>query len=422
MVKKKVDFIFLSSVILAVCVYAKIIPLPQNNKIDSLFYADEIAALDGTIVSNPVKISDRYYSALLKTKSCRNLKNSLSSCNGLQTVFIPSSLIEAHYPGKLFSKAENLNAKILPVEKGICFSASGKNSSSKTGSKVFIVEKINSSYFEKTFFSRIKKSRALCRIQFKRLMSCWGNAGSLLLALLTGSREYLEKSFSDSFKFSGLSHILALSGMHLTAISSLAGVIEKRTSLKKAGILIQFSVIILFVWFAGFSPSLLRAFISYVLLALCSLFNIKVKSRLSVLSCTFLIHSIISPLDLYNTGFLLSYGALSGILILSPLVNSFSSKYIPSAVSDSLSASISANCFTFPISIKTFGFFSPAGIICTLFISPVITLFLYSGIVLIILSFFFPPLSRLSSLFLNFLYTAIEKTVTFWSFIPVIRF
>src|SRR5574344_2162742 len=211
MVKKNIDFIFLSSVILAVCVYAKIIPLPQNSKIESLFCPDEITVLEGTIVSNPVKVSDKYYSALLKTKSCKNLKNSFSSCKGLQTVFIPASLIEAHYPGKLFSKAENINSNILPVEKGIQFSAVVKNSASKTGSSFFIVEKINSSYFEKTFFSKIKKSRALCRIQFKRLMSCWGKAGSLLLALLTGSREYLEKSFSNSFKFSGLSHILALS-------------------------------------------------------------------------------------------------------------------------------------------------------------------------------------------------------------------
>lgn len=422
MVKKNIDFIFLSSVILAVCVYAKIIPLPQNSKIESLFCPDEITVLEGTIVSNPVKVSDKYYSALLKTKSCKNLKNSFSSCKGLQTVFIPASLIEAHYPGKLFSKAENINSNILPVEKGIQFSAVVKNSASKTGSSFFIVEKINSSYFEKTFFSKIKKSRALCRIQFKRLMSCWGKAGSLLLALLTGSREYLEKSFSNSFKFSGLSHILALSGMHLTAISSLAGVIEKRTALKKAGILIQFSVITLFVWFAGFSPSLLRAFITYILLALCSLFNIKVKSRLSVLSCTFLIHSIISPLDLYNTGFLLSYGALSGILLLSPAVNSATSKYIPASISDSLSASISANCFTFPVSVKTFGFFSPAGIICTLFVSPIITLFLYAGIVLILLSFLFPPISLFSNILLNCVYSIIEKTVNLWSFIPVIKF
>ena len=47
-------------------------------------------------------------------------------------------------------------------------------------------------------------------------MYMWGSAGGLLLALLSASKEYTSSAFSDAFRLAGLSHILALSGMHVS--------------------------------------------------------------------------------------------------------------------------------------------------------------------------------------------------------------
>ena len=86
-------------------------------------------------------------------------------------------------------------------------------------------------------------------------MKDWGRAGGFLLALLSGSKEYLDSKISNTFRHSGLSHILALSGMHLSLISSIAGIVENKSALKKLGLLLKVGTIILFVWFAGISPS-----------------------------------------------------------------------------------------------------------------------------------------------------------------------
>lgn len=421
MVEKKANALVFSSVVLAVLVYARIIPLPEHTAV-SAFREPDIAELSGTVASNPVKISEKYYSALLKTKSCKNRQNMHSSCTGSRTVFIPASIVESHYPDKLYSALKNADGTpVLPIEKGAEISVSGKSVRFKTGENVFITENVLLTEFSPSIAGKIQKQRALLRLQFKRLMSYWGKAGGLLLALLTGSREYLDKSFSSLFRQSGLSHILALSGMHLTAMAAFAGIFEKRTSFKKAGRAAQFAAVSLFVWFAGLSPSLLRAFISYVLISLCAFFNVKIKSQLNILACTFLIHAAAAPSDLFNIGFLLSYSAVAGIVIASPLVNIPLKRCIPPLVSENVSTSVSANLFTFPVVMRSFGFFSPAGIICTLFISPIVTVFLYAGIILTFLSFFSPLICQISNFALNFMYTLMEKTVGFWSFIPAVQ-
>ena len=80
---------------------------------------------------------------------------------------------------------------------------------------------------------KIQKSRAFCRLEFKRMMFSWGKAGGFLLALLSGSKEYLDIDLVENFKKSGLSHILALSGMHLSLLSGIAAFIGKKIGIKK---------------------------------------------------------------------------------------------------------------------------------------------------------------------------------------------
>ena len=70
--------------------------------------------------------------------------------------------------------------------------------------------------------------RALCRLYFKRMMFAWGSAGGLLLALLCGARDFTESETADAFRMAGLSHILALSGMHLSLFYGLAAFAGKK--------------------------------------------------------------------------------------------------------------------------------------------------------------------------------------------------
>ena len=423
---KKALIIPFCAVILAIAVYSKLLPLPCANSIKSLAKAEDIVFLTGKICSNPVKLSDKYYSAMLKLESCKNNSGCYAGCSGKFKILIPTEFVEAFYPQKLYSVLKKNHKISEPIENGVFISAQvkyilPKTSKDKNTDSYFIISDITECGFKNNFLSILQKWRAYCRLEFKRLMSAWGKAGGLFLALLSGSKEYLEKRTGNMFRLCGLSHILALSGMHLSLVSSIAQKFGSHTEKKKLAQIFQLATVCLFVWFAGLSPSLLRALISCIILAACNIFCIKPKNGIYVLSLTFLIHSFLVPQDLFSAAFMLSYGALAGILLCSEFIKRKMSFVIPDFINSNLSASVGANAFTAPVCVKLFGFFSPAGIVCTLFVSPFITLFLYCGLIFMCVSFFIPGFVFIAAFLMNILYRVIRLIAGVGSLIPVVK-
>ena len=137
-----------------------------------------------------------------------------------------------------------------------------------------------------------------------------------------------------------------------------------------------------------------------------------------VLSLSFLIHCCMFPWHLHNAGFMLSYGALVGISATSDLAGRFLVRYLPVRASDSLAASLGAQTVTAPLSLSLFGSFAPIGIIASTVVSPLVTVFIYSGLSAIVLTLIFPVLQVPSGIFMNFLYTVIKGLVLFFSKAP----
>jgi len=142
---------------------------------------------------------------------------------------------------------------------------------------------------------------------------------------------------------------------------------------------------------------------------------------ITVLCFSFLLQSIISPSDITNAGFLLSYGALAGILLFSELFTKLFIKFMPHSISSSVAASTSAQIFTAPISLKLFGTFCPFGIIASTVVSPLITIFIYIGLFLIVINLICPIFANISGIFINFLYTIIKNIVIVFSHLPIIN-
>lgn len=403
--------IFLSTLFCILLFYTGIIKIPERYQFISLFKNDEINCLYGMILSSPVKNQNgKYYNCNMEIYNSKTTNGFVSSSKGRLTVFIPSEMVEAFFPGKLYSSAEK---GAFLYEAGGIYSFNGKLTD-----KGFYVNECKTSYWPQNLTGKIDRFRALCRLQFKRLMFSWGKAGGLLLALLCGAKEYTEVSISQAFKNAGLSHVLALSGMHLSMFSSIAMFFGKKIGRKKISFIIRIFALFIFVWFAGFSPSLLRAFICAMLTIFAAISGSENPDMLLILCFSFSLQCIISPSDIMNTGFILSYGALAGILISNKFFNQLYSKFFPKQISASLSASTGAQMITAPVSLKIFGSFCPIGIIATTVISPFITIFIYSGLFLIILCLIFPVLQNPSGIFVNFLYTIINYIVTFFSQAP----
>jgi competence protein ComEC len=258
--------------------------------------------------------------------------------------------------------------------------------------------------------------RALCRLEFRRVLYAWGPAGGLFLALVSGAAEYTEPEVSLLFKLAGLAHVLALSGMHLSIFSGMSRRVSQGAGKRYAE---RFSLVtvILFVWFAGFSPSLRRALIFFLIIIL-SKRSGKAAGMLEALAATFIIHTLMAPAEALTISFLLSYAGLLGITLLAPLVNRALVRIPYFFCSESFAASIGAFMSTSPISALFFGYLTPGSIIASTVVSPLITLFVVSGIVCVIASFVAPPLLFPLGKGMNLLYRLIVTLVRGFAEIP----
>ena len=144
---------------------------------------------------------------------------------------------------------------------------------------------------------------------------------------------------------------------------------------KKKTELVSLILVILFVWFAGLSPSLFRALLCMILNLVFKKLNVK-TDLLGILSISFLIQISIFPTHIYNYGFILSYGALVGLELGQQFVLPLFCKIFPKKLSTDLAASVGAQTITSPITLVGFGTCSPIGIIASVVVSPVANFFL----------------------------------------------
>ena len=199
--------------------------------------------------------------------------------------------------------------------------------------------------------------------------------GGLASALLIGTRENLEGDLAVSFRNAGLSHILALSGMHLAFISGMLAFVLKKPLGKKGSIIAGFVFIALYVFLVGPEPSLVRAVIMYGLGSFLILTGTE-KQTLALLSAAFLIQILWDPSSAYSASFILSYLALAGILVLSGPALVLLRGKLPHSLAVGISASAGAFLVTSPAVTAFFGILRPVGLIAGLVAAPLSGIFM----------------------------------------------
>lgn len=440
----------LAAITVAILIYCGIVTPVNRNTFLSLLPNSTIHSIDGTIDSNPVKTSsNKFYSMQLKTTQVATLFlpnlavqnnnhsqrfRTSSTSSGNILLLVNAKQVESLYPGKLFTENSNnsteynkdntlplfetgakLHIKATWIAPNQNYLQEQKNSlfSNPHTTQVFIAEEIEHCGWT----SIIAKFRAYFRLAFRKVLFLWGDAGGLLLALLSGTREYTNSTLSEAFKNAGLSHILALSGMHLSLFAGLAKSLGKYIGGKRFSAFLAPIMIILFVWFAGFSPSLFRAFLCTfigMLLSLCFL-----SSRFSaILAISFLIQIILFPQDTYSPAFILSYSALTGIILGEKLFALINYRLFPTCIASSLTASEGAQICTAPITAGLFGSIMPIGIISSVVVSPLAAIFLVLGLCSIIIAMILPVLMQPLGIMIQFLYTVLENIVLLFAQFP----
>lgn len=439
--------------VLALAAYSGFFRINPQHQYRTVFPSARVGVISGTVVENPTKVSGykNAYRVKIRLNSVGTADGAQGYASGIVETYVPTSLYEIHSPGKLYSAwsgqkqdflidcGAKVEFKVVPksvknykdrdggsktefhvTDIRKCDWKCDKNSSNEIPfGKFSAAEKLKYA-FEK-FLSRAAKIRALSRLHFSRLMYAWGNAGGLVLALLSGSREYLPPEAGEAFRNAGLSHILALSGMHLSLFSGLAFFIGKKSLGKRFAPILEIFAVLLFFWFAGKSPSLFRALLFSICATVSALTHKKVKSSLNMLALCFLIHASIFPNDVFELGFKLSYGALAGIICINEFLAKRLCRALPRRAGNSLSQSAGAQFFTIPICLKYFGIFAPGGVLASTVVSPIITAFVYLALAAISLSLVFPFLAPIFGSVLGAFYFAIEKLVIAFARIPKIK-
>lgn len=407
----------LASVIIAFLIYSNVIHIQSRAPYKALLEQNSVNGLYGTLCSNPVKTSNgTYYRSTIKLTSVFSEPNVESEASGKVCVFLPADAVESLYPMKLHAR---LTTESMLFENGAHIRCSVRWSENIQG---FFVTGIQSVSFGTSLTDRIYYVRGRLRLAFKRLMCAWGSAGALILSLLSGAREYTDSETASAFRSAGLSHILALSGMHLSFFSSLAGTSVGKIFGKRHLFVPRVCAILLFVLFAGLSPSLLRALLCSLIMLVSQKVFCSRLSFLQVLSAVFLLHIVLRPEDCHEIAFILSYLSLSGILILSDIITLFMVRLFPQKIASPLAASVGAQTTTGPVSLSVFGCITPIGIISTVIVSPLISFFLTFAIIAILISLCLPVCADVMGSILNAGFCCIMFFVRLFAKFPAITF
>ena len=209
-------------------------------------------------------------------------------------------------------------------------------------------------------------------------------------ALLLGDRSDIDYETNTSFKLSGISHIIAVSGLHVSILFGLIYFLTARRRFLTA--LLGVPAVILFMAIAGFSPSVTRAGIMQCLVMLAMLFD-REYDPLTALGFSAFVMQAVNPYVITSVSFQLSMGCMIGIFLFSERIRSWLMDNrrlgrwkgkLSRWFSGSVSITLSAMVFTTPLVAIYFGAVSLVGILTNLLTLWVIT-FVFYGIMAVCL-------------------------------------
>lgn len=228
------------------------------------------------------------------------------------------------------------------------------------------------------YYASVLKSKATDII----LKHFSGDTAGLMIAVLTGEKSYISDRFYDYTRYSGVSHLMAVSGLHLSLWVFIVGaMLEIKERKEKLPYIVMLFAVLFMMNFASLSGSVKRAGLMTILYLTGKILG---KNADALNSLGFALTAIVlhNPYAVYDVGFMLSLFSTLGILVMAfPLSNillkrqktilegSLKLKLI-TAVVESLLVSFSVAIFTLPITTYYFGYISSVSAVTNLIILP----------------------------------------------------
>ena len=213
------------------------------------------------------------------------------------------------------------------------------------------------------------------------------DTSGLLIGILLGDKTNLDEEINNSFQKSSLSHILAVSGTHVSYIVLGTAIFIKLNKMsKKRGYILTILVLIVFMFLTNFTLSVIRASIMAITLIISKL-TYRKASVINTLIISLLIILFINPFSIKSVSLQLSYLGTIGVIYLAPIIQELIEKLkINKKISKIISIPISAQISILPIMIINFHTISLTFLISNILAIPLLGIAIILGFITVFVS------------------------------------
>lgn len=227
-------------------------------------------------------------------------------------------------------------------------------------------------------------------------------------ALLLGDGRDLDYETNTALRVSGIRHIIAVSGLHISILYGLICVVTLRRRFLTA--VVGMPVLLLFAAVAGFTPSVTRACIMVWLMLLAMVME-RDYDPPTALSFAMLVMLLVNPLAVTSASLQMSVACVAGILLFQAPISRWLKGKIPEGrgivgklhamLCSSISVSLSAMTLVTPISAFYFGTVSLVGVLSNLLTLWVVNLVFNGLVVTCLLCWLWPGMAGIAAIILS---------------------
>ena len=209
----------------------------------------------------------------------------------------------------------------------------------------------------------------------------------LVAAMTLGDRTGLEEEIKELYQNAGISHVLALSGLHIASVGLAILSLLRKTGLGlKCSTSLAGTIITIYALMTGMSTSTVRALLMF-LLSVISILLGRTYDLKSAAAFSAVIILICNPRHIHDSGFLLSFLAVMAIAYVYPLLVALPKVLFPEAdirpaaekIYSGICISLSVTLVTLPVTAKSFMKISVCSVIINLAVIPLMGCVLFTG-------------------------------------------
>ena len=218
--------------------------------------------------------------------------------------------------------------------------------------------------------------------------------------MLLGEKAVLSTEQQNAFMRSGTFHIFSISGLHVGVIAgALQGLLHLLRLPRRPAVAVTLTVLWLYVQVTGAGAPAVRAFLMIAFLLASRIFRLP-GNALAALAASALVTLLLDPLQLFSTGFQMSYCVVTALIVMGrPLAEQWQTRWQPFALLPRADwrwwhraldergrnfLGAAAGCWaaflaSAPAGIGFFGLFSPGSLVANLVIIPLSSAAMIAG-------------------------------------------